>query len=225
MSITGSLVHLSTTVRPDVSFAVGMLCRVNSKPTEESLTAAKHILRYLKSTVHTGITYQQSDLFNAKGEVVISGFCDADWAGDTLTRKSTSGYVLLMGGGPIAWQSRRQRIVALSSVESEYIAVSECGREVDFVLQLLHSLSIPVQLPITISIDSTGAESVANSGKLSRRTKHIDVRAHHIRSMISDGKIVLEHVDTKLNTADVFTKALARPLFTTHAQKIVSVCK
>ena len=194
-------------------------------PTEESLTATKHVMRYLQKTKHFGILYDGDELLNDLGEVRLSAACDADFAGDTVGRKSTTGYVLLIAGGPVAWKSQRQRIVALSSVESEYCSVSQCGREIEFTLQLLTNLNVKVALPVPVMIDATGAEAIANSRRLSARTKHLDVRLHHIRQMIELGKIKLIHVSSADNPADVLTKPLARTLFSKHADTLVSEFK
>ena len=108
-SAVGSLMYLSVCSRPDIAFAVGNLARFSSKPTKQHWKALKRVLRYLKATVNYGIKYTTSD------HKECSGFSDADWAGDVNDRKSTSGYLFVLNGGPLTWKSKKQSCVALST--------------------------------------------------------------------------------------------------------------
>ena len=113
-SLVGSLMYLSVCTRPDLAYAVGILARFSSKPNRSHWTAAKRVLRYLKGTANHGIAFTKSE----SGECL--GYSDADWAGDQEDRKSTSGYLFQMAGGPVSWKSRKQDSVALSTAEAEY---------------------------------------------------------------------------------------------------------
>ena len=113
-SAVGSLLYLSNWTRPDIAFAVSNVAKFSSNPTQEHWIAVKRILRYIKGTVTVGINYtvDNSDIF---------GYCDADWAGDRNDRKSTSGYVFNLAGGPVSWRSKKQTCIALSTAEAEYV--------------------------------------------------------------------------------------------------------
>ncbi|GAA0166349.1 hypothetical protein LIER_40172 [Lithospermum erythrorhizon] len=116
--IVGSLMYLTST-RPDIMFATGFISRYMSKPTDLHLQLAKRILRYLKGTQEHGIFYQRGP---GNGEFI--AYTDSDYAGDHEDRKSTSGYVFMMSSGAIAWSSRKQPIVTLSTTEAEFVAAT-----------------------------------------------------------------------------------------------------
>jgi hypothetical protein len=126
--LTGEFIWPSLATRPDISYAVGYLARFNSRLTIEHQQAQKRVLRYLKDTQYHGILYK------ADSKEPITGYCDSDWAGDTTDRKSTSGGAFILCGGVITWTSTKHRIVALSSVESEYVALATCVKEVIWML-------------------------------------------------------------------------------------------
>ena len=122
-SAIGSLMYLSVSTRPDISYAVGNLTRYSSKPTKEHWTAMKRVLHYLKGTGKHGILYSE------KGRNECVGFSDADWVGDVNDRKSTTGYLFQLSGGAVTWKSKKQSCVALSTAEAEYIALSSAAQE------------------------------------------------------------------------------------------------
>ncbi|RWS08469.1 RxLR effector candidate protein-like protein, partial [Leptotrombidium deliense] len=169
--------------------------------------AAKRVLRYLKGTTNYGIKYSAE----ANG-YCLYGFCDADYAGDLDSRRSTSGYVFIMSGGAISWMSRVQRIVALSTTEAEYIALAEAAKEAFWLRQLLVDLSLK-QAATRILCDNQGAIKLVGNPEFHQRTKHIDVRHNFIRDAQSDGKITVQYVDTKKQAAGFLTKLLNSPQF------------
>ena len=121
--IIGSLLYASGGTRPDVTFIVGVLARYCGKPTQLHLTAAKHVLRYLKGTSELALTY------TTEGSVGLTGYSDADWAGDRDTQRSKSSMTFLLQGASITWRSKRQASVALSTLEAEYMALSQATQE------------------------------------------------------------------------------------------------
>ncbi len=130
-SLIGSLMYLMyLATRPDIAFAVGMLARLCSKPNQSHWTAAKRVLRYLKSTCNHGIMFRKDESSMAVG------FSDADWAGDAEGRKSTSGYIFCIAGGPVSWRSKKQESVALSTAEAECVALSSAAQCVDKTTEL-----------------------------------------------------------------------------------------
>ena len=127
-SLIGSLMYLSVTTMPDITYAVGNLARFSSKPTKEHWTALKCVLRYLKGTVKHGILYGQ------KGSNECVGLSDTDWAGDINDRKSTSGYIFQISSGAVSWKSKKQGWVALSTTHNNTSNRAPFSRRLVFVV-------------------------------------------------------------------------------------------
>ena len=185
--------------------------------------AAKKTLRYLRRTSNVGLVYSPTSS-NGKSNELIS-FCDSDWAGDFDSRRSTTGYVFMISKGAISWKSRRQQTVALSSTEAEYMAVTDASKEGIWLRSLYSEIKLwnPSQQPQQpqpqlILVDNNGAIELAKNPKHHDRTKHIDIRHHFIREAIESKLIELQRVDTSLNTADIFTKALSVELHQRHVK-------
>ena len=131
-SIIGSLMYAMLCTRPDLAYAVSQLSQFNSKPTSKHYAATKHVLRYLKSTSNLGITY-------GRNAMVLEGYSDADW-GSNDGRKSISGYVFMLCGGAISWESKKQFMVALSIIEAEYITLVQTIKESIWIQRLFIEL-------------------------------------------------------------------------------------
>ena len=119
----------------------------------------------------------------------IQAFSDSDYAGDKDTILSLSGFVIYICGNAVAWRSKAQHNVTLSSSEAEYVAVSEVCAEVMFVKQVIEFLNIKLELPIKILMDNVGAMFLTENQSMSQRTRHIDVCYHFIRDYIEDGVV------------------------------------
>lgn len=130
----GSLIHLANCTRPDISFAVNDVSRFNQRHSQEHWTAVKRIFRYLKGTIHLKIRFMRNETTE------MHAYSDSDWASEEDERRSCSGFVILMSNGPISWFSHRQPIVALSSAEAEYIAMSDCIKYLLWLTKLTHEL-------------------------------------------------------------------------------------
>lgn len=141
----------------------------------------------------------------------VCAFTDADYASEVDKRRSCSGYVLKLAGGAISWHSKRQEIVALSSTEAEYIALSTTVRETLWVSQFIHEISGVNVQPMKIYCDNTSSIKLAKNDAFQERTKHIDVRFHHVRDQIEKKKICIDYISTDDMTADALTKALNGP--------------
>ena len=206
-SAIGSLMYLSVSSRPDITYAVGNSARFSSKPTKEHWTALKRVLHYLKGTMKHGILYSQK----GSGECV--GYSDADWAGDINDRKSTSGYVFQISGGAITWKSKKQGCVALSTSEAEYIALSSAVQESVWLRRLTSELGSPPKTPTTIFEDNQSAIAMTKNPQFHGRAKHIDIKYHFIREQVNCGNVQLKYCPTGEMTADIFSKALSREQF------------
>jgi ribonuclease HI len=203
-SITGSIMHLAVYTRPDIMFAASKLAQFNSNPSMQHYRAAKHLLRYIQGTKDFVLTFMHTD------NLAPLGYCDASFAADPDDRKSTSGYIFFLANGPISWQSNKQTTVALSTMEAEYIALTEAAKEAKFLRHLLSTISKPVLGPTLIKTDSQAALEHVKNNIRHARTKHIDTRHHFIRNVYTAREIDIEHVPSHVQAADVLTKALGK---------------
>lgn len=202
----GRLMYAMTCTRPDIAYAVGKVAQLKAKPSQVHWTAVKHVMRYLKGTANLGIVFKanQDELF---------GYCDADYAGDLDNRKSTSGYVFVLATGPVAWQSRLQKIQAMSTCEAEYIATADAAKEALWLRQLLLDLGPRSVGATKLWCDNQGAIKLMANPEVTNHSKHIDVRHHFIRDLVADGHLIVDYVPTDRQAADMLTKALHGPCF------------
>lgn len=216
----GSLLYLANKTRPDLAYSVNYVSRYMENPTNCDVANVKRILRYLQGNKELGIQYKSENSNDMKGLVA---FCDSDYAGDTDTRRSTTGFVIMYCGGPIAWCSRKQPIVALSTTEAEYIAAAECCKEVLYLKTLIEEVTYE-SVPVNINIDNQSAIQLIKNGIVNRRSKHIDVRFHFINEKYKEGIIQLSYCPSSEQVADMFTKILAQNKFEKHRNVILN-CK
>lgn len=205
----GCLMYLAIGTRPDIAFGVSLASRFLDCAAEIHVTAVKRILKYLKGTQDYGILFD-SNPNNFK----LFAYSDADYAGDLVKRKSTSGNCFLLGSSVISWASELQRCTAQSTAEAEYVAASEATKELVWLKRLVHSLddSLSKEKP-TFYLDNHAAIKLAKNPEFHKRSKHIDTRYHYIREQFELGEFNLESVSTKNQLADIFTKALPKNTF------------
>jgi hypothetical protein len=198
--LLGSLLYLSGCTRPDISYSVGALSRYMAEPHQSHWLALKGVLAYIASTSGMGLVYGRE-----KGGLV--GFCDADYAGDVDTRRSTTGYVFLLAGAVISWQSRLQQTVAVSTAEAEYMASSSAVKEALWLRVLWQDLGFG-QIEVPIFGDNQAAIRLTEEAMSSARAKHIDVQHHFVRQRVRMGQVRFTYVSTDRMVADIMTKAL-----------------
>ncbi|KAG6590542.1 Integrase catalytic core protein [Phytophthora cinnamomi] len=204
----GALMHLMTSTRPDIAFAVGYVSRFMENPQVEHWIAVKRIFRYLQGTKSHGIRFSPG-----KG-IDFQGYSDADWAGDLSDRKSTSGYLFQVAGGPISWGSKKQSSVSLSTSEAEYIALSLAIQEGKWVHKLLCEILVAargVTPELKIFEDNQSCIKMTKNPVNHGRAKHIDIKYHHIRDEVKRGEVIVEYCETATMLADIMTKGLAGP--------------
>ena len=143
--LVGGLIFLTNT-RLDISFSVGVLSRFSNKPRESHWKEGMRLLRYIKGTLDYGINYGEGD--------TLIGYCDSDWAGDSDSRKSVSGYCFSLGSGPFSWSSKKQPTVALSSSEAEYKAACFAVCEAVWLRRILADMGIPMSMATTLKCDN-----------------------------------------------------------------------
>jgi hypothetical protein len=208
--IIGSIGFLPTYTRPDLAFTISKLSQYLSNPSVLHMQAAKHALRYIQGTLDHGICFSASSELPPDSFPISLpfGFSDASHAADPDDRKSHSGHVYFYFNGPIVWLSSKQSVVALSSMESEFMELSEAAKEAIFLRKLLSSINIKITTPTTILTDSQSALNHVKNNVKHARTKHIDTRFHYIREVYTSNQIDLKHVPHTEQAADVLTKPL-----------------
>ena len=201
-TVVGSLLYLSTKTRPVIAYAVSRVARFCGKPTKEHWTAVKRVLRYLKGTSNLGLLYRE----DTPAEII--GYANADWAGDVGDRKSTSGYVFLLGGAAISWKSSKQTCVALSTAEAECVALSAAAQEAVWLQQLASDLLNKSIRETTILEDNQSNICLAKKQQVHGSTKHIDIKYHFIHDLVEAGRIKLTYCASEDMVADMLTKGL-----------------
>ncbi|POM78016.1 Copiatype Polyprotein [Phytophthora palmivora] len=185
--VVGMLLYLATTTRPDLAYVLGQLSRFVARPTCKHVGTVKRLLRCLAGTQDYGIT---------------------DWAIDLEARKGTTGFVFTLSNGAIAWMSRRQSIVALSTAEAEYGAACEATIEAIVGKNILYEILPHHTIILKIGIDSQAAYVMATNPTYSRRTRHIELRWHYVDEQVERGAVKLHKVKGEVNPADAFMNAL-----------------
>lgn len=227
-SVIGKLNYLEKSTRPDIAYAVHQCARFSHDPKKEHGQAVRWIGRYLAGTKHQGIIYKPND-------TSFECYVDADFMGnwdpegellkDPDTARSRSGYVAMLAGCPIFWASKLQSTVALSSSESEFVALSTALRDIIPVMNLLKEMKnnqgwdVPGTKPkiqCRVFEDNSGALEMAVNEKFRPRTKHINGKYHHFRSYVENGDIEVKPIKTDNQPADYTTKSLAADVHNQH---------
>lgn len=204
--VIGSLLYLMLGTRPDISFAVTKLAQFAANPSQEHLNKALYICRYLQGTKSYALCY------DGDSGLGVSAWTDSDWASDPNTRRSQTGFFLKLANGIFSWTSHAQKTIAHSSTEAEYMALSDCSRQVVWVRNLLEEIGYKLEA-IPIAGDNQGSIFMASNPVTSKHSKHIDIRYHYIREVVERGLVDVLFVDGANNPADLFTKNLGRIKF------------
>ncbi|PKU83090.1 Retrovirus-related Pol polyprotein from transposon TNT 1-94 [Dendrobium catenatum] len=210
--LTGALQYLTLT-RPDIAFSVNLLSQHMHDPLPQHAYLLKRLLRYLKGTVNYGLPITKTNL-------VLHSFSDADWAGDPISRKSTSGYCSFLGNNLISWTVKKQHTVARSSTESEYRSLAALTADILWLKRVLADFGIPPEQPTDLFCDNTSAIALANNPVFHARTKHIEIDQRFLREQITSNNIRLFPISTVDQVADILTKPLSTPRFHTLRDKL-----
>ncbi|RVW72304.1 Retrovirus-related Pol polyprotein from transposon RE1 [Vitis vinifera] len=205
-SVVGALQYLTIT-RLDIAFAVNKACQFMQQPTSAHWLSVKRILRYLKGTMQDGL------LLSPSTNLTIEGFSDADWGAQPDDRRSSSGYLVYLGGNLVSWSSTKQKVVSRSSAESEYRALALATAEIIWMQALLQELCVPIPAIPLLWYDNINAYHMAKNPVFHARTKHIEIDLHFIRDQVIRGKIQLHFVPTEDQPADILTKHLTSSRF------------
>ncbi|GLI63737.1 hypothetical protein VaNZ11_006808 [Volvox africanus] len=204
-ALDGELNYLATSTRPDIAQAISILARFMGKPSKVHMGVALGVLQYLAGTKELGLCLGDGDL-------AMASYSDSYWISNPATRRSTTGYMFLLGGAPISWNSHLQRTVAALTVEAEYQATAADVRETLWLRKLAGDLGLGTQA-IEIRTDSQGATSIGNNPITSVHSNHIDVQHHLVRERASRKEVVLSHCSSEDMVAVVLREALGEIKF------------
>ena len=151
------------------------------------------------------------------------GYVDADYARDLDDMRSTTCCVFILGGGPICWKFVVHSLVALSTTESEYMAIAEVVKEALWLAELVKELGIQ-QGGVQLQCDNQSVIFLAKNQVYHVRTKHIDMRFHKIGELVSSGELLLEKIHTSENTAGILTKHVTTEKFK-HCLDLINICR
>ena len=211
----GALVYTSPCVRVDATYAISRLSRALTFPTEELESLADDVIVYLAQTASMGVTF---DGHFPNGQV-LSCETDSDWA----VGHSTTGWAIYLAGAAVAYSSKRQSCIAMSSTEAEIIAASACALELKHFRELVEEMGLPMEAPSLVYVDNSGAVELSRDRKSCHRSRHVDRRYFKVRELAAEGQLHVEHIDTKLNSSDLLTKPLPIDSFTRHRARLLNL--
>jgi hypothetical protein len=206
INAVGSLMYLAVATRPDIAYAVGVLCRFNSNPGPAHWTAVKHLFRYLKGTLDMKLVYAPSP----DSTHLFTSYSDADHGANPDNGRSTTGSVIKMGTGAISWASKLQSIVTLSTTEAEYVAAVTTAQEILWLCNLFTEFGYSFNDASPLFVDNQSAISVAKNPEHHGRMKHLDLRFYWLRDVVKSKAISITYVPTADMPADILTKPLGR---------------
>jgi hypothetical protein len=218
-SFVAKLQFAASWIRFDISFAVSQLARFCASAGSTHWAALHHLMEYIEGLPSFKITYRRRVTHN---QDLLSGYADSDW-GNSSSRRSTSGNLMLYNQAPIMWRSKMQKTTALSTAEAEYYSASTAGSDVLYLRRLLDQLGFTQKSPTPVYEDNTACIEWGNNIIGGReRAKHIDIRKHFAHEVIQNGEMRLVRVPTSSQLADILTKGLHYPQWQACVEGILS---
>jgi hypothetical protein len=191
----------------DIMQAFGMVGRYQYAPKQSHLVAVKRIFKYFKGTMTYGLWYPINHIFQ------LIAYSNVDWENCLDERKSTSGGAFFLGDSLVAWLSKKQGSISLSTTKVEYIAVVTCYTQILWMIQTLTDLKVTYTDPIPLHCDKTNAISVSKNHVLHSNTKHILIKYHFLKEQVTNIVVQLHYIPTTEKIVDIFTKPLAMTPF------------
>ena len=213
-SLFGALLH-AVKFRPEIAAALGLAGTCLTFPTEALYAALVRILVYLVRTRNVGCTFSR----HARDAKTIRARADSNWS----TTRSTTGFVILLAAATISAASRRQHCISMSSCEAELIALAECAIELIYVRSLLAFIGHVQDGPIEVATDNKGAYDLCHRFTSAQNSRHIDRKLFKMRELRGAGEVVVRHIPTADNCADLFTKILSRQPFEKHRKEVLNL--
>ncbi|CAM8952089.1 unnamed protein product [Rhodiola kirilowii] len=212
-SIVGALQYVTIT-HPEISFVVNRVCQFMHNPTDIHWSVVKRILRYLKGTIDLGLVLRSCT------DHRLVAYSDAGWASDGDDCRSQHGFVIYYGDNLISWSSKKQQVVAKSSTEVEFRAIAFTATELIWLQQLLQELQAPLSPPPILLCDNLSATYMSANHVFHQRSKHIKIDYHFVREQVDNGSLIVRHVRSLDQIADIFTKAVGAARFATLRSKL-----
>ncbi|CAL9001424.1 unnamed protein product [Prunus brigantina] len=207
-SIVGALQYLTFT-RPDLTYSINSVCQYMNQPTDLHWHLVKRILIYVQGTLEYGLSFTAGDMH-------LSAYNDADWAGDINTRRSTIGFVIFLGSNLISLQSKKQGSVSRSSTEAEYRALANTTANLAWIQQVLKDLKLYLPDPPVAYYDNLSTLALSSNPVYHSIIKHLDIDFHFVRERVQKKDLLVQYVSTDEQLVDVFTKGLHGPIFSQH---------
>lgn len=207
-NLLGCLSYLASHTRPDISYAVNIMSQFQANPGIFHWNGLLRILGYIISTKLFKLNLSTNNM-------QLKVYSDADFASNRDDRTSMSGQLLLLGEAPIFWRTFKQKCISLSTMESEFVAMTEAAKELIWYDRILKEcitrniISEPKTEP-TLLGDNTASIDFISSPIENCRTKHIDVKLFFIRNLVFDKALIVKYIPSKKNLADAFTRPLTK---------------
>ena len=242
----GEVIYAMITCRPDMSTVTVKCAQHSANPAEIHFQAVKHAIKYLVATRKDGIYFWRAKPLMTLPEhplpicatslhgplpptitrpqhapLNINAYADSDWATCTKTRRSFSGIIVQLAGGTIAYKTKLQPTVALSSTEAEFMAACDAGKMILFIRSIMWDLGIPQQAATILYEDNDACTAMANAQKPTSQTRHMDIQCFALAEWVERDLMILERIHTSINVADHMTKILDRTLFYRHVDYIM----
>ncbi|XP_039039502.1 secreted RxLR effector protein 161-like [Hibiscus syriacus] len=204
-----------TETKPDIAYAVNRVCQFMQSPKDKHFQPVKRILMYLQGISDYGLQF--SSFF----ELSLVGFTDAIWGVDIDDRRSTSEYCIYFGGNLVSWSSRKQQVIARSTVEAEYRSVASAASEVIWLAFLRKELQCSFHGKPTLWCDNTNTVVVCSNPVIHSKFKYVELDLFFVREMVAAGRLQVHEVPAYEQVVDVFTKPLSAPMFIRHRKKLL----
>ena len=221
----GKLLYLMRWSRPEILNSVRELSKNMKTASKAHLKAMYRVMSYCVATPKRGLLLKPKKKWNGDPnyEFEIRGRADANYATDTVNRRSVSGYSTFLEGSPISAKSNGQKSVTLSTAEAELASCTACAQDMLYEMRVLESIGLKVKLPMILENDNKGAVDLINNWSVGGRTRHIEVRQYFLRELKEAGLILTIWVPGDQMSSDIFTKNVERPLFERHAQNYCGI--
>jgi hypothetical protein len=190
--------------RPDLAFAVGYVSHFLKEPREDHLATVKKILRYMAGTCNWGLWFGRKK----ENHALLTGFSDTDFARDVDARKSITEVIFFLANNPITWQSTKQKVVAQSSCESEYIAAANAMCQALWLARVLAEVQGSAPSIPLLRVDNKFAIALIKNPVLHEQSKHIEVKYHLVRESAENDRIKVEFIRSEEQLGDILTKPL-----------------
>ncbi|XP_050908550.1 secreted RxLR effector protein 161-like [Lathyrus oleraceus] len=211
-SALGSLMYAQVCIRPDIAFIVGVLGRYQTNPENDHWITAKKLMRYLQYML----------VFRRVDNLEIGGYTNSDLIGCVSDRKSISGYIFMLAGGAISWKSKKETLVAYSTMQAEFVACYDVATHAVRLRNLVTGLRIvdSISKPLKLYCDNNEAMFYYKNNKTFNDSKNLELKYLTVRDLVKKNDIVVEYIGTDFMLVDPLTKVLRPIVFKNHVESM-----